>query len=132
MSSLASSSQLLPINPPNYENVIDQSIVDVMKEENFSIHIERGSGMISLTKMFQSQGKAPKDYTKTQRFKNLKAALGEEMSEILNRTNRVPSNGTKTLFKIVEGRYGGTWIHKDLALDGNCFILFFFTKKIKN
>ena len=123
MSSLASSSQLLPINPPNYENVIDQSIVDVMKEENFSIHIERGSGMISLTKMFQSQGKLPAKYTRLDRFKNLKVALEEEMDAVQNHI---------TVVKIVNGDGGGTWIHKDLALDGNCFILFFFTKKIKN
>ena len=66
----------LPPPPPAY-----QSIVDVLKEENISIHIERGSGMISMTRMFQTHGdKKPQVYTRTKRFKDMKKALEKQLN----------------------------------------------------
>ena len=81
------------------------NIIDILKEENTSIHIERDTGMISLTKMFQSQGQLPAKYTRLDRFKKLKNHLQE--------MNVTPH----PIVKIVHGDQGGTWVHKDMALD---------------
>ena len=94
--------------PPAY-----QSIVDVLKEENISIHIERGSGMISMTRMFQTHGdKKPQVYTRTKRFKDMKKALEKQLNSAA--TNSAPP---VRVVKIVNGDGGGTWIHKSLAID---------------
>ena len=101
-------SNLTTIPPPSY-----QSIIDVLKEERISIHIERGSNMISMTRMFQNfGGKEPFNYTRTKRFKDLKKALDQ-------RLNGAPQNNSPRIpvVKIVNGNMGGSWIHRDLAVD---------------
>ena len=78
------------------------TVTQTFCEETDSIHV-KFKNMVSLTKLFQSQGKAPKDYTKTQRFKNLKTEWETKLKH--------------PVVQITNGDGGGTWIHKELALD---------------
>jgi len=73
------------------------------------VKIDPHNNMVHLTYMCQKGGKRANDYTRSDRFKNLKAALEEERSDTHYRVSPI--------VQMIHGDGGGTWVHPDLAID---------------
>jgi len=64
--------------------------------------------------MMQKGGKLSANYTRSDRFKNLKAALEEDQSDI--------HRGISPIVEIIHGDGGGTWVHPSIAIDAAMWI----------
>ena len=107
-------SQVYPAHQPdnnNNNNNHGRNLIESLEVDGETIvKINPENNLVNLTYMCQKGGKRSNDYTATNRFKNLKAALEEE-----NTTTRilVVQNG---------GSNPGTHVHPDIAIDAGMWI----------
>lgn len=96
----------------NNNQAIEQIKIEVFEYNGAPISFDLGgeTPYINATQMAKSFGKQPKDYLVTARAQELVSAIQDEFAA---RGNLLPLN----LVKIINGNSGGTWLHKDLALD---------------